>query len=73
MHAACVRQEDIFRRELDLPPAFESDVAQVVVTAFSIYTDVVVSGAEDPDREWHDYCERAGVPVISAAPDDARP
>lgn len=66
MHAACVHQEDIFRRELELPPAFDEDVAQIVVTAFSIYTDVVVSGAEDPDREWHDYCEKTGVPVISS-------
>jgi len=66
MHAACVTQEDLFRRELDLPPAFEADIAQVVVTAFSIYTDVVVSGADDPEREWHQYCETAGVPVMSA-------
>lgn len=64
LHAACVSQEHAFRRELNLPPAFDEDVAQVVVTAFSIYTDVVVSGAEDPDREWHAYCERAGVPQL---------
>ena len=64
MHAACANQEDVFRRKLDLPPAFEKDIAQVVVTAFSIYTDVVVSGADDPDREWQDYCVSTGVPLI---------
>ena len=64
MHAACVNQEHIFRRELDLPPAFDVDVAQVAVTAFSIYTDVVVSGADDPDREWHAYCAKLGVPAL---------
>lgn len=64
MHAACVTQEDLFRRELDLPPAFEPDIAQVVVTAFSIYTDVVVSGADDPVSEWNRYCENAGVPAM---------
>ncbi len=64
MHAACVNQEHIYRCELDLPPAFDADVAQVVVTAFSIYTDVVVSGAEDPDREWQAYCAEVGVPIL---------
>ena len=62
MHAVCVSQEHMYRRELDLPPAFDEEIAQTVVTAFSIYTDVVVSGASDPDREWRDYCAGLGVP-----------
>lgn len=64
MHAACVNQEHIYRRELNLPPAFDEEVAQRIVTAFSIYTDVVVSGAEDPDQEWHAYCATQGVSVL---------
>ena len=64
MHAACVSQEHIYRRELDLPPAFDEDVAQRVVTAFSMYTDVVVSGAEDPDQEWQAYCAEQGVATV---------
>lgn len=64
MHAACVNQEHIYRRELDLPPAFDENVAQVVVTAFSIYTDVVVSGTDDPDSEWKAYYDGLGVPPV---------
>lgn len=64
MHAACVSQEHIYRRELNLPPAFDEDVAQRVVTAFSMYTDVVVSGAEDPDQEWQAYCAAQGVAAV---------
>ncbi len=64
MHAACVNQEHLYRRELNLPPAFEEDVAQVVVTAFSIYTDVVISGTDDPDSEWNDYYAGLGVPPL---------
>lgn len=72
MHAACVNQEHIYRRELNLPPAFDEDVAQVVVTAFSIYTDVVVSGAEDPDQEWQAYCAQLGVSALQDAGDSVR-
>jgi hypothetical protein len=61
MHAVCVNQEHLYRQELNLPPAFEAEVAQTIVTAFSIYTDVVVSGARDPDREWQDYCSGMGI------------
>lgn len=71
MHAVCVNQEHIYRRELNLPPAFDEEIAQTVVTAFSIYTDVVISGAEDPDREWHEYCDGMGVSVVSQATDVA--
>ena len=65
MHAACVSQEHNYRRELDLPPAFEAGDAQAIVTAFSIYTDVVVSGAADPDREWQDYCASMGLEPLA--------
>lgn len=65
MHAVCVNQEHLYRQELNLPPAFDEDVAQTIVTAFSIYTDVVVSGATDPDREWQDYCSGMGLSPIS--------
>ena len=75
MHAACVNQEHLYRRELNLPPAFEADNAQTIVTAFSIYTDVVVSGADDPEREWQDYCAGLGLDPLTelraASPADA--
>lgn len=66
MHAACVNQEHLFRRMLNLPPVFDEDVAQAVVSAYSIYTDVVVSGADDPDREWREYCATLNLPQLAA-------
>jgi hypothetical protein len=63
MHAACANQEHLYRTELGLAPAFDGDAAQRVATAYSMYTDIVISGAEDPDREWRDYCEYSGVPL----------
>ena len=64
MHAACVAQEHRYRCLLGLPPMFSAEHAQAVVSAYSIYTDVVVSGAEDPDREWREYCAGLNLPSI---------
>jgi len=66
LHAACAHQEYLFRRDLDMPPAFDPSRATETATAYSIYTDVVISGAEDPDREWHDYVSGAGLPMPQA-------
>ena len=66
LHAVCVNQEHLYRRMLELPPVFDEDVAQAVVSAYSIYTDVVVSGADDPDREWREYCATLQLPALSA-------
>ena len=64
MHAACVGQEHRYRSTLGLPPMFPEEHAQPVVSAYSIYTDVVVSGAEDPDREWREYCRGLNIPSL---------
>ncbi len=66
MHATCVNQEHLYRRMLQLPPVFAEDVAQTVVSAYSIYMDVVVSGADDPDREWREYCATLPMPPLVA-------
>lgn len=66
LHAVCVNQEHLYRRMLELPPVFDEDVAQAVVSAYSIYTDVIVSGADDPDREWREYCATLQLPEVSA-------
>lgn len=63
MHATCVNQEHLYRRMLDLPPLFDASVAQTVVSAYSIYTDIVVAGAKDPDREWREYCAGLDMPA----------
>lgn len=63
MHAACATAEHIYRYELEMPPAFEAEVAKPISTAYSIYTDIVVSGASDPDVEWRDYFKDSEIPV----------
>lgn len=63
MHAACANQEHVYRIRLNLPPAFEEEKARDLATAYSIYTDIVVSGAEDPDQEWREYCSGSGLVI----------
>lgn len=62
-HAACANYEHIYRREINLPPAFDQDLASTAPTAYSIFTDIVLSGAEDPDLEWRDYYKDSNIPI----------
>lgn len=63
MHASCASAEHVYRHNLELPPALAEDIAKPVSTAYSIYTDIVVSGAADPDGEWRDYYKDSNIPV----------
>lgn len=63
MHAACASAEHVYRHNLDMEPVFDADVAKPVSTAYSIYTDIVVSGAADPDEEWRDYYKDSNIPL----------
>ena len=65
MHAACASAEHVYRHNLELEPVFDAAVAKPVSTAYSIYTDIVISGAADPDGEWRDYFKDSEVPVPS--------
>ena len=62
-HAACANYEHMYRREADLPPAFDEYTASLAPTAYSIFTDIVLSGAKDPDLEWRDYYKNSIVPI----------
>jgi hypothetical protein len=62
-HAVCANYEHIYRRELDLPSAFDEDLASIAPDAYSIFTDIVLSGAEDPDLEWRDYYKDSNIPI----------
>lgn len=62
-HAACANYEHIYRRELNLPSVFDEEVASIAPTAYSIFTDIVLSGAENPDLEWRDYYKDCNIPV----------
>ncbi len=62
-HAACANYEHIYRREAGLPPAFDEDTAALAPTAYSIFTDIVLSGAKDPDLEWREYYKDSNIPI----------
>ncbi len=62
-HAACANYEHIYRREIELPSAFDEDMASIAPNAYSIFTDIVLSGTEDPDLEWRDYYKDSKIPI----------
>ena len=63
MHAACANYEHIYRRDLEMPPAFTDELAQPAANAYSLYTDIILSGAPNPDLEWRDYHKDSNIPV----------
>jgi hypothetical protein len=63
LHAACVNAEHTFRWNLELPPAFDEVIAKKASTAYSMFTDIVMSGAKDPAAEWRDYYQDSGIPM----------
>ena len=62
MHAACANQENLYRVDLDLPSAFDESIARDAPAAYSIFTDIVVSGAKDPMAEWREYHPGTAIP-----------
>ena len=63
MHAACANQEHVYRWEMEMPPAFTEDVAKIASTAYSIFTDIVLSGEENPATEWRHYHKDCNIPT----------
>jgi hypothetical protein len=63
LHAAAVTYEHQYRWELELAPAFDESVAKEAANAYSVFTDIVVSGARNPAREWRDYYHASGIPM----------
>ena len=63
LHAACVQKEHAYRWELEWPPAFDESVARAAANAYSMFTDIVVSGSVNPAREWREYAGGLGVPM----------
>lgn len=62
-HAVCASQENLYRIDLDMPSAFPDDIARSAPTAYSIFTDIVISGARDPVTEWRDYHDGLDIPI----------
>lgn len=63
LHAAAVNCEHQYRWELELPSAFDETIAKEAATAYSVFTDIVVSGAKNPAAEWRDYYHDSGIPM----------
>lgn len=63
LYAACVNAENSYRWDLELPPAFDPDIAKKASTAYSMFTDIVMSGAKNPAAEWRDYYHDSGIPM----------
>lgn len=63
LHAACVNQENAYRWELEMPPAFPEEIAREAVSAYAVFTDIVISGAANPAAEWREYCRGSGIPM----------
>ncbi len=63
MFAVCANQESRYRRDIDMASAFEPGLAAIAPVAYSLFTDIVLSGAKDPLVEWLDYHRDAGIPM----------
>jgi len=63
LHAACVNAEHTFRWNLELPPAFDESIAKKASNAYSMFTDIVMSGDKDPAAEWRNYYQDSGIPM----------
>ena len=63
LHASCVNAEHAFRWNLELPSAFDESIAKEAFNAYSMFTDIVMSGAPDPATEWREYFRDSGIPM----------
>jgi hypothetical protein len=67
LHATCVGAELTFRQDLELPSAFDPQIAGKASIAYSMFIDIVMSGAANPAAEWRDYYQDSGISM----PDNA--
>jgi hypothetical protein len=63
LFAVCANQESRYRRDIDMPSAFEPGLAAIAPVAYSLFTDIVLSGAKDPLVEWLAYHRDTGIPM----------
>ena len=62
-HAACANQEHLYRIDLKMKPSLNSEDAQKISVAYSLFTDIVISDAADPMADWLDYHDGQGIPI----------
>jgi hypothetical protein len=63
LFAACANQENTYRLDIGRPPAFDSRFATTAPVAYSLFADIVLSGAKDPLQDWIAYHDGAGIPM----------
>ena len=62
-HAACVNLEHTYRWELEMPAAFDDEIAREAASTYAVFTDIVLSGARNPASEWREYASSTGIPM----------
>lgn len=65
LHACSVSMEHTYRWQLELPPVFAEEIAREAAGTYSVFTDIVLSGAANPAAEWLEYARQARVPLPS--------
>lgn len=65
LHASSVSMEHTYRWQLELPPAFAEEIAREAAGTYSLFTDIVLSGAANPTAEWREYARQVRVPLPS--------
>ena len=68
IHASCVQLEHTYRWELEMDSAFDAANAREAASVYAVFSDIVLSGAADPVREWRDYAAQSGVPMPELNP-----
>lgn len=63
LFAACANQESTYRFNLGLPSAFPEALSSSAPVAYSLFMDIVLSGAKDPLAEWTEYHRGSGIPM----------
>lgn len=63
LHAACVTLEHTYRWELEMPAAFDDEIAREAASTYAVFTDIVLSGAKNPATEWREYARSTAVPM----------
>lgn len=63
VYAACANQENSYRLDIGMPPAFEAPLAMTAPVAYSLFTDIVLSGARQPLFEWSEYHRGRSIPM----------
>jgi len=63
LHAACVTLEHTYRWELEMPAAFDDEIAREAASTYAVFADIVLSGSKNPAAEWREYASGTVAPL----------